>query len=525
MIAAIFVVPLIYFINAFLIGRLLKKWSISINTFLASIIGFVAFFDVIYFISIWLYAGKASVWSYYVVLGVFQGLLIAFYLANWRRTFLTWSFSLRKVLTFVIVFGLVIIIGWLNFRSYNSEFGKNWIWAIEHTQLDIWKPMWFGKTPNDIVSNFSAFNVMNCFWMVPFNIIKKVDGLTFCGWSWTIIAAGMIACLTLWMINDGFSIKKLIGCSIINLVFVTMILAFIESFAIGDAWVLLLLYAYILVIVKQKSYSPIKLFALTTILIGFLAASCASFFTVICVWIFSIYYIIRNKQNSINYALFLTWPLSLTIFSLLSIYTFWLLSLMDALYIVFVIILIGIYAKVGTPVWDTKIAMSVYKNSGKIVYTGLAILVALILISNFFIFQEIYRWNGKNIDYKNFLTFTYTYLWTINITSNVAVGVFNAVMYVLFVALTITYIVIRTKKNNKLNPLFRTDGALKLSVISCILFINPLVIHMIKISTVIYPLNALDLNMLFVVPIFVLCLKINANHKLSPLAKWQYAWY
>lgn len=525
MIAAIFIVPLIYFFNAFFIGRLIKKWRINVNPFLASIIGFIAFFDVIYIISIWMYAGRAAVWSYFLIVGIIQVVLLAFYIANWRYTFITWSVDYKKIIIFFATFALIILIGWLNFREYNSEFGRNWIWTIEHSQLNIWQPMWFGVNSNDVVSNFSAFNVMNMFWFDAFSIIAKNEALTFCNWSWTIITAGFVACLAVWMYNKTYTIPRIIISIVLLLGFCVLTLAFIETYAIGDAWILLLLLTYILVMVKVEGSRNLKLFMLTTLLIGFLAASCTSFFTVICVWIFSIYYVIRNKQNSLNFAIFLSWPLFLTVFSLLSVFTFWLLSLIDAVYLIFAIILIIVFTRRGAPAWETRIATAVYRNSGRIVYTGLAILIALILIANFFVFQEIYHWDGKNIDYRNFLTFTYTYLWSINITSNVAIAIFNAVMYAVFVAITITYLVIRKLKSNKLNPLFKKDSAIKFGVVSCILFINPLVIHVLKSITVSFPLNTLDLNMLFVVPLFVISLKANANSKYVPIQNWEYNWY
>ena len=161
MIAAILVVPLVYFINAFLIGRLIKRFNISINPFLATLVGFVALFDVIYIFTVWMYAGKAAIWSYFVVVGVIQCILLALYLANWRYVFLTWSIDYKKIITFALAFVLTILIGWLNFRQYNSEFGKNWIWVIDNAKTNIWSNMWFGSAEGDIVSNFYVANAIS----------------------------------------------------------------------------------------------------------------------------------------------------------------------------------------------------------------------------------------------------------------------------------------------------------------------------------------------------------------------------
>lgn len=525
MIAAIFVVPLVYFLNAFLIGRWIKRARINVNPFLATIIGFVAFFDLIYFVTIWMYAGHTPIWVYFLVLGIIQVILIALYIANWKYIFITWSVKWRKIINFSIAVGLTILISWLCVRNFNSEFGTTWKQTMDALPFDIWKPIQLRPGSYDVVSNFSSFNIMNAIWIHMFQVKNIADSITFCNWSWTIIAAGFIGCLSTWILGENKSNSRLVLSLLFTLIFVVLILAFIESFAIGDAWVLMLLLAYILILVKSTNTHSIKLFMLTTLLLGFLAASCTSFYVVICVWLFTIYYAIRNKENSFNYILFLSWPLFLSIFSILSIYTFWLLSLMDAVYIVFAIILIAIYRKFGIPVWDTKIALSIHRHSGKIVYIGLGLLIALILVANFFIFQEIYDWNPSKIDYHNFLTFTYSYVWSFNITSTISVAIFNASMYAIFVAFTIAYLVIRKMKKNKLNPLFKTDSAMKFGIISCILFINPLVIHVLKMSTVQFPLNTLDLNMLFVIPIFVGIYKTIFNYKLVSIREWKYDWY
>ncbi|MCQ3908957.1 MAG: hypothetical protein MJ200_05575 [Mycoplasmoidaceae bacterium] len=87
----------------------------------------------------------------------------------------------------------------------------------------------------------------------------------------------------------------------------------------------------------------------------------------------------------------------------------------------------------------------------------------------------------------------------------------------MFVSITVVYIVIRNMKNHRFNPLFRTDYSIKFGIISCILFINPLVVHALKIAASRFPLNTLDINMLFVVPIFTLTLKVIFNNRIEAL--------
>ncbi|MCQ3908956.1 MAG: hypothetical protein MJ200_05570 [Mycoplasmoidaceae bacterium] len=83
------------------------------------------------------------------------------------------------------------------------------------------------------------------------------------------------------MIKQETSISRVALSLITILGFVVLVLAFIENFAIGDALVLLLLFAYILVMFRQANSDSLKLFNLTALLLGFLAVSCTSFFTVI----------------------------------------------------------------------------------------------------------------------------------------------------------------------------------------------------------------------------------------------------
>ncbi len=61
------------------------------------------------------------------------------------------------------------------------------------------------------------------------------------------------------------------------------------------------------------------------------------------------YYITRNGENTLDSVLFLCWPLTLAIVSLLSIYGTVLLAIVDALYLVVAIIAIVIIAKFGSP--------------------------------------------------------------------------------------------------------------------------------------------------------------------------------
>ncbi len=95
-------------------------------------------------------------------------------------------------------------------------------------------------------------------------------------------------------------------------------------------------------------------------------------------------------------------------------------------------------------------------------------------------------------------------------------------MYLIFVAITITYLVLRKTKNDKIKSFLKNDYGIKFEIVSCILFINPLLIHILKTSTFSYPLNTMDLNMLFVVPIFMTLLKTNANYKFESLENWEY---
>lgn len=90
-------------------------------------------------------------------------------------------------------------------------------------------------------------------------------------------------------------------------------------------------------------------------------------------------------------------------------------------------------------------------------------------------------------------------------------------MYLIFAATVIIYIIIRKTKSNKLCQFCKKDFPLKFGIISCFLFINPLVIHVLKISASSFPLNTLDLNMMFVVPIFIITLNANFNYKQNKL--------
>lgn len=525
MIAAILIVPLVYLINGFLIGRIIKKINININSFLATIIGLVFYFNIFYITGIWLYVTRVQILIYFIVFGIIQLFLVAFYIGNWRYIFLTWNINFKNLFNFVIVLGLTILICWLFMRDMKSEFGINWYSTIEVMPHDIYQPLILAGGEFNPIKNYSAFNVCNAFWVNAFSIKSINNSLTFCNWSWTIIASIFVAFLSTWLVTKQDSIPRVILSSFVVVNFVVLTLLFIESYAIGDAWMLLLLFVYILVMGKSDNPRSLKLFMLTTLLMGFLAASCTSFYLVICVWLFSMYYGIRFKQNSLNYVVILSWPLLLTIFSFISFFSHYLLFAVSSIYLLVVAILLIYYKRFGSPSWETKVALGIYHNSGKIVYVGLIVLIVLILVANFFIFQEVYKWNIKNINWKNFLTFTYSYIWTISINSETEIIIFNAVMYFVFVAITIGYLICRKWKKLGLKQVLKGDMVIKFGIIGCTLFINPLFIHILKMSTQSFPLNTLDLNMLFVVPIYVWFLKCFNYLRVSKITEWNYDWY
>lgn len=522
-IAAIFLVPLVYLVNAFLIGRIIKRLKISSNSCFDTIIGFFLLFVIVYIISIWLYSSKVSVLIYAIVFGVIQGFLIVGYITNWRYLFLNLHFDWKKVLFFLLGTGLTILIAFACFREYNSGFGQYWIPTIQNINPDMKNVIWFGTKETDIISNFSANNLLNVFWINCFQIMPE-DAVKFCNWSWTICAGAIVGCLVQWVTDDFQSIPRLIFSLAIILFGVVLTLAFIESYAVPDAWLMIILTAYLLVNLQTKFGSRFKLAFLTILMLSMLSVSSGAYFLVISLWLYTIYWAIRNKENSINYLICLSWPLMLSIFGLLSTFSFWLLPLMDALYLVLMIIVLSIFYKIGTPAWVTKLAMGISRHSGKIVYPALGVIIALVLVANFFIFHEIYHWDPSQIDYRNFLTFIYSYIWSFQITSGAAIAVTNAILYTFFVALIVAFIVIRTTKKSKIYPLTKNDSAIKLLVITAMLFCNPLVIHILKMSSQMN-LNTINLNMFLAIPLFVFLLEINGNAKINPLQKWSYNWY
>lgn len=524
MIAAIFVVPLVYLINAFFMGRVIKRFKISSNNCFNTIIGFFALLVITYIVSSWLYVGRVSILIYAIVLGVIQGFLIAAYIANWRYIFLNINLQWKKILFFVLGAGLTILISYLCFRDFNSEFGKNWLPTIQNITLDLRSSIWFGTTEQDVISNFCANNILNVFWIQIFRIKNDVEINMFCNWSWTICAGIIVGCLVQWISNNFNSIPRLIFALLITLFNVILTLAFIESYAVPEAWLMLELMIFILVLLQDKSYGRFKLAFLTILMLSMLATAESSFFLVIALWLYTIYWAIRNKENSINYILCLGWPLFLAIFSLLSIYTYWLLGLMQAVYLVFMIIIVSVFYKMGTPAWETKLARGISTHSGKIVYAFLGVIIALILVANFFIFHEVYHWDPANIDYKYFLTFIYQYIWTFNIDTGLSIAIINSVLYTFFAGIIIAFIILRKVKKLKLHTLTKTDSAIKLSFITALLFCNPLVIHILKKSNNL-TLNTTNLNMFLAIPIIVFLLEVNGNAKVNPLEKWAYNWY
>lgn len=530
MIAAIFIVPILYFFNAFMIGRYLKRFKISLNPFFSTIFGFFSIFAIFYFIDVFLYVANANILTYIIFYSLIQIGLLVIYAINWKKIFITFSVDVKKIVTFVATAGMTILISWLCLRNLNSEFAVSWVKTINNLpQTSLNNCINFRTTENDVISNFSSQNIFNIFWINCFNINGFENCLNFCQWSWIICGSLIMGCIATWLMPEKSHIARVIISPIICLCFITVILAFIESFAICDTWIFLQIFVYILVLIKRETFSNLKLLFLTVLLLSILATNCTSIYVVICLWLFSIYWAIRNKENSLNYLVFLSWPLVLAIFTIVTPWVFWILAFGNGLCFLLIAIILAIFIKKGSPVWASKFARSIAKNSGKIVYSFIGIITAIILVTNFFIFHEIYQWNGSKINYQNFLTFTYKYIWSFELNNSVQVAIINGILYFFFAALIVTFIVARNMKKSKLYSIAKNDSALKLAITSAAFFINPLVIHVLKFSTssfqVSLPINTLNLNILFVAPLFVTLLRLNYNYKIRTLQTWAYDWY
>lgn len=526
MIAAIFIAPLVYLLNAFFIGRLIKRWKISSNSCFDTIIGFFVLLVITYIISSWLYIGKVSILIYGMVFGIIQCFLAIAYIANWRYIFITSHFDWKKVLFFSLGVGITLVISFLCFREFKSSFALYWHQTLENIPSSVDGYIWFGLNETDVITNFCANNVLNIIWLNVFHVTDVFQAEQFCNWSWAICASIIVGCMVQWLTNKQSSMARTIFSLVIVLFNVIVTLAFIESYAVPDAWLMLELTVFLLVLLQEKSYGKFKLGFLTILMLAMLATSPGAYFLVIALWLYSIYWAIRNQENSINYLICLTWPLMLSIFGLLSlsIYTYWFLAAMQALYLILMIINLSIFFKVGTPAWETKLARGIYNHSGKIVYVALGIIIALVFVINFFIFHEIYDWKPENINYRNFLTFTYREIWNISITSDMSIGIFNAVLYAFFAAIIVTFIVVRKTKKTSFYHLTKSDSAIKLVVVTALLFCNPLFIHILKLGSQLN-LNTSNLNMFLIVPIIVFLLEVNGNTRISPIKNWAYNWY
>jgi len=516
-----FIVPIIYFANAYFISRLLKRIKPGSDGFLNFIVGFFGVFLVLYLVNVLLYSVNAQVWGYALAYGIFQIMLIGAYIFNWRYLIYKPRFRLRKLIMFLVITILVIGISLVAFRELGSMFGLYWKPTIQNITPSMGNVISFDS--KNILVNFSVLNISNVFWANIFKVSQTAQILKFAVVSWTIMAGVICGSIGAWIVDETKSVGRMFLLGIVIILTIVVTLAFIETFAIPDAWLMIELLVYILIMVSCKNGGKDKLIYLTILLMAIIATTSNAYFFAIALFIFTVYWAVRNNANSISYILFLGWAFINAIAGFISIGARYFLISLQMIYTIFVIILIIIANRIGTPVWQVKVARGISKQSTKIVYIALAIFIAAILIANLFIFYEKYNFNFKKIDYRNFLTFIYRIIWNIRIDNDMSIAIINAILYTLFVSLIIAFLVLRKSKNSK-GYWFTKDVPVKLGVVAAILFCNPLTVHIFNVATGDYSLNTTNMNMLLFVPFMVYIMQIIFNYKKYPVNKWKYFW-
>jgi len=515
-----FITPLIFLVNAFFISRLIKRIKISSDGILNFILGFFIFIVILYCFDILCYSLHAPVWGYGIAYIVVFGLLLGAYIFNWKYLIFKPKINWHKIVVFLVIAGLTIGIWFASYREIGSMFGQYWITTIKDITPDWGNIIEFDE---NIIVNLSVMNITNIFMANLFNVAKASSILYFSNICWTILAATILGCVGAWIVDETKSIKRISLIVLTLMILVVINLAFIETFAIPDAWLMIELTIYILVLLSKKNYGKLKLYSLCILLMAIIGTTSNAYFLAFALFIYTVYWAVRNHENSIAYIIFLGWAVINGIGGFISYNARYFLFIINAVYFIILVIRTIVHLRVETPFWEIKVARGISKHSAKIVYSFLGIFIAIILIANLWIFYEKYNFDFRKIDYRYFLTFIYRIIWNIRIDNDISIAIINSLLYAALVAIIVCFVVFRQKKNTK-GYWITKDVPIKLVVVSAALFCNPLSIHVFNVATRDYSMNTSNLNMLLLVPLAIFAIQAIFNYKKYSMDKWNYYW-
>ncbi len=157
---AIFFAPLLIFINAFLFGKVYKRFLPNLNIFHVIFFGLISYCGLYYLLLIPLVLFTIDLKFLLIYTLIYQIILVFIYILNWRWIFITYKVDFKKILFFISLL-VIIFIGCI--LSCNFSNMPNFHWSIDGSILN--KLNQVNQKPlNEII----VFTQNKSFFSVPF---------------------------------------------------------------------------------------------------------------------------------------------------------------------------------------------------------------------------------------------------------------------------------------------------------------------------------------------------------------------
>lgn len=163
-------VPLILFINSFLLGKVYKRFNHQLNSYLTTLLGFFSFFGTLSLIFAVLILFNITLQILFYIFLIFQIILFIIYIFNWRWSFITYNINFKKM-GFLIFLIIICFLAYVLSRNFNSDH-INWYLSDGINFKSYYLKSFFNIEPQNIyIFRFGTNYLDNNFIYVVYSVI------------------------------------------------------------------------------------------------------------------------------------------------------------------------------------------------------------------------------------------------------------------------------------------------------------------------------------------------------------------
>jgi hypothetical protein len=108
-ILSIVLIPIVILLNSLFIGKIVRRFSVDINAYIATSIGFLIYLATLFLFFSLLYIFIANVLTYLIFFLVIQSILVILYILNYRYLIISYKIQIKQMILFGIL--LLFIVG------------------------------------------------------------------------------------------------------------------------------------------------------------------------------------------------------------------------------------------------------------------------------------------------------------------------------------------------------------------------------------------------------------------------------